>query len=61
MWHGTPDTRVRGNEVVYRQESNPLSLNDEERMTSMEKVLGLVYSSSGTDGVTVTVEAKVYI
>ena len=53
---------MRGNEVVGRKVTHllPNEKDDvEERMTTMEKVLGLVHDSSGTDGVTVMVKAKV--
>ncbi len=50
-WHGTPDTRVRGAEVVGRKVTHDEEDDDVEEDDSDGE-------SAGTDGATITVEAK---
>ena len=50
-WHGTPDARVRGAEVVYRRETDEI---DEVSQASRDDE-----SETASDGATTTVEAKV--
>lgn len=50
-WHGTPDARVRGAEVVYRRET--------DEMYEVSQAPSDDESDAASDGATTTVEAKV--
>ena len=60
MWHGTPDARVRGNEVVGRKVTHLLLDEDDDDVDEDDsdgESTGTC-NSSGTDGARSTVEAN---
>ncbi len=56
-WHGSPDARVRGSDVVSREVSH-LLLDEEDDDVEVVDSDGESVGTSGSDGATSTVEAK---
>ena len=62
-WHGTPDARVMGTEVVHKKVTHLLDEEDDDVEEDVDRDGQSIETceSSGTDGATSTVEAKLKI